>query len=192
MSAPISLDDRDKLRGGIHVARAWFVYMDLPSGESRTHTGIGTIETLGHEWKGVSDPIGGTLAGVSVVEEPKMGIAANVQLSLSGVNPEFYKEAFDLSEDIEAKRSELSFGVVDQETGHFIIAVRRYIRGFLSSPKHLRPEKQMRMVAINIENINFRANQPFSGKWNDPTQQKRYPGDLGLQYVGYSGSETIR
>lgn len=175
-----------------HVARGWFVYMDLPSGESRLHTGVGTIEVLGHSWLGISDPIGGTLAGVSAVDQPKFGVASVVQLSVSGVNEDFYADVFNQSDDIEGHIAEIYFAVIDQETGQFLMRPQRYIRGFLSSPKHSRPDKRSRMVSINVENIFFRANQPFTGTWNNASQQELFAGDKGLERVGYSGSEAIK
>lgn len=175
-----------------HVARGWFVYMDLPVGESRLHTGIGTINILEHDWKGITNPIGGTLAGVSSVDQPKFGVAGVVSLSISGVDEEFYSDVFEQSDDIEGRVSELYFATIDQETGQFLTRPQRYIRGFLSSPKHARTDKRSRSVAVNVENIWFRSNQPFSGKWNNPNQQEIFPQDKGLQLVGYSGTETIR
>ena len=93
-----------------HVGRAWFLYMDLPSGESRLHTGIGRYQIGGDEWRGVSDPIGGRLVSLGSIEEPRFGQASAIQVALSGADKEFIQSLHDYRGQVEGSRAELNFG----------------------------------------------------------------------------------
>lgn len=173
-----------------HVGRAWFLEMDLPSGIHRLHNGTGRVSIGGHEWRGVTDPIGGQLVALSNVEEPRFGQAVAVQITLSGANREFFKSINDSARAIEGRRADLYFAVIDQETGEVLIGLKKLFPGKLSAPKTRWEGVGVRTVSVTIESIWSSQNYPFGGKWNGADQRRRYPGDKGLDFVGVKVSEN--
>ncbi|MGH6861118.1 MAG: transcriptional regulator [Phyllobacterium sp.] len=181
--------DKEKLRRP-HVARAWFLELDLPSGLARLHNGTGRVNIGGYEWRGVTDPIGGQLVAMDNVEEPRFGQAVAVNITLSGANRAFFKSVHTTSKQIEGRRADLYFAVFDAETGEVIIGLKKLFPGKLTSPSLKWSGVGSRDVSITIESIWSSQNFPFGGKWNGADQRRRYPGDKGLDFVGVKVSEN--
>jgi len=184
-----SADDLARLRRP-HVARAWLLEMDLPAGISRLHNGVGRKMVGGHEWRGVSDPLVGQLVGMTSVEDPRFGTASAVTVTLSGANAAFFKSVHDDARQIEGRRADLYFIVVDQETEEILIGLRKVFPGKMTAPLLQRSGVGTRSVSITIESFWSGQNFPFGGKWNGADQRKRYPGDLGLDLVGVKAPES--
>lgn len=174
-----------------HVARAWFLEMDLPSGVVNLHNGTGRIEINGKTWRGVTDPIGGQLVSLQGIEEPRFGQAVAVNVTLSGANREFFKSVHATARQIEGRRADLFFVVFDGETGQvWPRGLVRLFPGKLTAPSLQWQGIGIRTVSVTIESIWSSQNYSFGGKWNDADQQRRYPGDKGLQFVGVKVSEN--
>lgn len=181
--------DLDRLAAP-HVGRNWFLELHLPSGIHRLHNGTGRKTVGGHEWRGVTDPLGGQLVQMSAVEEPRFGQAVAVDITLSGANREFFQSVHATRAAIEGSRADIYFAVFDAETEEVLIGLRKLFPGRLSAPKLKWQGIGIRSVSITVESIWSSMNYPFGGKWNDADQRRRYPGDKGLQYVGVDVSET--
>lgn len=181
--------DLDRLAAP-HVGRMWFLELDLPSGIHRLHNGTGRKTIGGHEWRGVTDPLGGQLVSMSSVEEPRFGQAVAVDISLSSANLAFFKSFHDVRGDIEGRRADIYFAVFDAETEEVLIGLRKLFPGKITAPKLKWQGIGLRAVSITVESIWAGMNFPFGGKWNDADQRRRYPGDRGLQFVGVDVSET--
>lgn len=187
--AIFSADDLDRLAGP-HVARAWFLELDLPAGAARFHSGTGRKTVGGYEWRGVTDPIGGQLVSLNGIEEPRFGQAVAIQVILSGANREFFKSVHDIARDIEGRRADLYFAMFDGETQELIGGLRKIFPGKMSAPSLAWSGIGTRTVAITIESIWSSQNYPFGGKWNGAGQRKRYAGDKGLDFVGVKVTEN--
>lgn len=167
-----------------HVSRAWFLEMDLPSGVHRLHSGSGRYELEGHEWRGVSDPVGGMLAQIGDIEEARHGQAPAIKVGLSGANAEFLRSVHATAAEIEGRAATLYFVVMDPETARVLVPLTALVRGRLTAPGISWESSGQRLVTVTIESRWSGQNYPFVGKWNHAGQLKRYPGDLGMQYVG--------
>lgn len=188
---PLFTTDEAAKLGGPHISRAWFAELDLPSGISRLHNGVGTINANGHDWRGVTDPIGGTLVDIDAVEDPRFGQAAVVAIVLSGANVEFWRSVKLLGREIEGRLATLSWAMVDSETGE-IGLFKTMLPGRMSAPSLRREGIGRRAMSLTIEGFWQAKNFPFGGRWNKADQLRRYPGDLGGEFIGQKASETWR
>lgn len=172
-----------------HVARAWFLELDLPDGLERLHNGTGRVTVGGREWRGVSDPTSGQLVSLSSVEEPRFGQAVAVNVTLSGANKAFLQSVHATRREIEGRRADLFWAAFDGETGEVLIQPKKLFPGKMSSPVIQWQGVGIRTVSLTIESIWSGDNFPFGGRWNDADQRRRYAGDKGLQYVGVKVQE---
>lgn len=186
--AIFSAADLDRLAQP-HVARAYFLEADLPSGMAYFHNGVGRVTTGGHTWRGVTDPLGSQMVSLSSIDEARFGYASAVQITLSGANLAFFKSMHDTARDLEGRDASLYWACFDGETGEVLIGLRKIFRGQMSAPTLKWGGVGVRTVGLTIESIWSAQNYPFGGRWNDADQQRRYPGDKGLAYVGQDVTE---
>ncbi|HEV7436859.1 MAG TPA: transcriptional regulator [Pseudorhizobium sp.] len=185
-------EDRAFLRRP-HIARAWFAELHLPSGVWRLHNGVGRKTVGGHEWRGVSDPAGQQLVSMSAVEDPRFGQAAKVDIVLSGVNVDFIRSVKDQARQIEGALADIYWCAFDQETQEvWSGGLKKLFPGYLSAPKRQSQGIGVRTVSFTIETLWQSQNYPFGGQWTTADQQRRYPGDKGLKYVGVKVTEIIK
>ncbi len=187
--AVFSEADLDRLAAP-HVARAWFLAADLPTGMARFHNGVGRVVAGGYEWRGVTDPVGGQLVSLSNIEEPRFGQAVAVQVTLSGANLAFFRSMHDNARDIEGRSADVYWAAFDGETAEVLIEPKRLFRGQFSAPALSWGGIGIRTVSLTIESIWSAQNFPFGGRWNGADQRKRYAGDLGLDFVGVDVAEV--
>ncbi|WP_315920450.1 transcriptional regulator [Mesorhizobium sp. SP-1A] len=173
-----------------HVARAWFLELDLPAGISRLHSGTGRVMLGGHEWRGVTDPIGGQMVSMDNVEEPRFGQAVAVNITLSGANKEFFKSVHATARQIEGRRGDLYWAAFDGETGEVLIGLKRLFPGKITSPSLHWQGIGVRTVSITLESIWSSQNYAVGGKWTPADQRRRFPGDAGLDFVGVKVTEN--
>lgn len=174
-----------------HIARAWFGAFDLPSGLARLHSGSGTVSVGGFDWRGVSDPISGQLVSLGMVEEPTFGQAAALQIILAGASREFIQSVHSTAREIEGRSADIYWAAFDGETQEVVISLKKlFQRGRMTAPSIQWSGIGRRTVMITVENVWATQNFPPGGKWNGPGQRARYPGDLGLDFVGVKISEN--
>lgn len=180
--------DMDRLAGP-HVMRAWFLVVDLPAGMTYLHNGAGRKTIAGQEYRGVTDPAGGQLVGIESVEDPRFGQAAAVSIALSGANKAFLQSVHSTAAAIEGRAATLYWATFDGETEEIIGGLVKMFPGFMTSPKISWQGIGMRAVTIVLVSEWEGQNFPFGGRWTESDQQRRYPGDRGLQYVGVEVQE---
>lgn len=174
-----------------HVARATFVMLDLPSGVARLHNGVGTVTAGGHDWRGVTDPVGGQIVSVGQIEEPRFGAAAAVTFTLSGVNRDFFRSVYQARQDIEGREARIYFGIFDGETQEIIGGLADLFgRGHMTSPALHAVGLAVRTIELTVESQFASANFSPLWKWSATGQQRRFPGDLGGQYIGVPVEEN--
>ena len=186
--AIFTAEDLDRLARP-HVARAYFLEADLPSGMAYFHNGVGRVTSGGHTWTGVTNPMGGQLVYLSAVEEPRFGTAAAVQIIISGANRDFFRSMHETARQLEGRPAKLYWAMFDGETSEVLVGPKLLFRGSRSSPVLGWEGIGIRTVGITLESIWEAQNFPFGGRWNDADQQRRYPGDKGLMYVGQDVTE---
>jgi hypothetical protein len=176
-----------------HIARAWFVELHLLDGLWRLHNGVGRKTVGGQEWRGVSDPGGRQLVSISAVEDPRFGQAAKVDIVLSGVNAAFLRSVKDKARETEGVKADLYWCAFDQETQEvWSGGLKKLFPGYLSAPKRQSQGIGLRTVSFTVETLWQSQNYPFGGKWSPADQERRYPSDKGLNFVGVKVTETIK
>lgn len=170
---------------GPHVRRAWFAYIELPTGARRFHTGLNPVNIGGFEWEPVNDPFGGQLVGLNSIMKPKFGTASYIDIIISGANRDYLKAVWDMRHEIEGVKAEFSFATFDGETNDVIIPLTKMATMQLTSPSQVREGttiRALRMRAVSVfESLQFA--EPFS-QWSPAGQRARYPGDKGLDTTG--------
>lgn len=191
MPETFSQVDLDKL-SALHVGRGWFLEINLPDGWLYLHSGFGRATIDGKEWRGVSDPIGGRLVSMGNVEEARFGQATAIQITLSGVNKEFFQSVYTNRASLEGREANLYFLTRDPETQETLIPLKRVFDGLLSSPELIWENVGTRFVTITLESVWSGQNYPAVGRWSPSGQRKRYPGDKGLDLVGTKTAEQYK
>lgn len=183
-----SADDLDWLTRP-HIARAYFLEADLPSGMAYFHNGVGRVTIGGHEWRGVTDPLGSQMVEISTIDEPRFGVASAVRVVISGANLAFFKSMHETARDIEGRDANVYRADFDGETGEVRIGLRRLFRGKITAPALRWSGLGVRTVGLTIGSIWEAQNFAFGGRWNDADQRRRYAGDKGLIYAGQEVTE---
>lgn len=187
-----SADDLDRL-SGLHIQRAWFASVALPSGTRRLHTGMGPVTIGGQEWEGVSDPFGGQLVEVGSIEEPQFGQAPAIDIVLSGGNREFLKAMWDDRRAIEGAACDMYFAVFDAETGDVLVDLKKMFPGKITAPRFSMKGAAIRAISLKIVSVFEGLNFPKTGaQWSPAGQRARYPGDKGLDFINQEAVELYR
>lgn len=177
----------------LNVVDAQFVRLDLPSGELRLHSGAGDLTFDGEEWRGISDPVTGLIGIAQVVREPQIGQASAASLVLSGAGLDFMKSMRNTAREIEGRRCDIYYGVVDGETLQQIGSLMPIlVGGYMSAPSLLAEGISVRTVAVTIESIYSSKNFALGATWNGPGQRRRFAGDYGLDFIGVKIEEQIK
>lgn len=174
-----------------HVARAWFAEIDLPSGVRRLHNGVGDISAGGRSWTGITDPIGGQLVSVDQVEEPRFGQAPAVVVMIGGITVDFWREIKQTAREMEGRRCDMYWAEFDAETGEIGIALKKLFPGRITAPSLHKAGPAIRSASFTVESMWQSQNYPFGGRWNASDQQRRYPEDLGGQFIGVKVQEIF-
>jgi hypothetical protein len=188
---PIFSEDDFERLSGPHVSRAWFAEIDYPSGIKRLHSGVGRFTAGGYEWRGVTDPVGGQLVSIAAVEDPRFGQAAAVAITLGGISVEFWREVKDMARQMEGRRVDLYWASFDPETGEIDVTLKKMFPGKISAPSLHRAGIGIRNASFTIESLWQSQNYPFGGRWNSADQERRFPGDLGGQFIGVKVQEIF-
>ena len=191
MSETFSQTDLNKL-AGLHVGRGWFLEIDLPDGWLYLHSGFGRTTIDSKEWRGVSDPLSGRLVSMNNIEEARFGQATAIQITLSGVNREFFQSVYTNRASLEGRPANLYFLTRDPETQETLISLKRVFDGLLSSPELIWENVGTRFVTITLESVWSGQNYPAVGRWSPSGQRKRYPSDRGLDLVGTKTAEQYK
>jgi len=190
--ALFTTDEAARLKGP-HIGRGWFAEIQLASGTWYLHNGVGTVTHAEHDWRGVSDPLGGTLAAVEEAEEDRFGQAVAVRVLLAGVNAAFWASVKLEARGMEGRPAKLYWALIDPEDGTIGIFKSLFPMGCrISTPRLHHEGIGTRYVAITFEGFWQSQNYPFGGRWNDADQRRRFPGDKGLQYAGSDVHEQWR
>lgn len=182
-----------------YVIEIIFLEMLFDTDPVRVHTDIGTITADGRDasrnvvsnaqWQGVGD-----LGGVGTVEQGEVLSPFAVECLLS-INSEAAGSILEEinTQDWRNRPANLYFGTRD------------YLTGAINDPDNLVPIFQGKIDAfettdgqeISLASVRLESNlrefsKPSMLRFSDATQQRRYPGDLGMQYVAQMVNNTVR
>ncbi|MCF3933305.1 transcriptional regulator [Acuticoccus sp. M5D2P5] len=177
----------------MHVCRAWFADIVLPTGRRRLWTGDGPITIGGATWEGVTDPFGGQLVSLTDVEEVRFGQAPAAAAVISGANREWLRTVWD-GAGIVGVPCDLLFAVFDQETGAALTDLKLMVQGKITGVHfEMGDGLSTRAIVVRIgsweEALNFAA---MATDWSPDGQRSRVAGDRGLDYVGAKAQVDFR
>lgn len=169
----------------LHSGTGIFARIDLPSGESLLHTGMGRKVIGGETWEGVTNPFGGALVEIGEIEEPEFGQAPAINVMIAGNNRAFLKSMWDDRFSIEGATCDLYSYDQNAETGEVLIGLKRFFPGKLTALR-------FNIVGANVRTIHVRIVSVFEGlnfpsvdaDWSPSGQRRRYAGDKGLDEMG--------
>lgn len=185
---PLFSDDDRVWLSAPHVARQWLGYFDMPTGEIWLHNGVGRITVGGQEYRGISDPSGGQLVSISIVEDPRFGAAAKVDIVIAGVTADGFKAMKANARGMEGRTAILRFAVFDPETGETRLA-KQMFPGKMSAPSLHRRGIAERYVGLTVEGFWQAQNYPFGGRWTPGDFRQRNGGAKGMDFVGVEVTE---
>jgi hypothetical protein len=165
--------------------------LQFQSGRMRLHPGTGVLTVGGFDWIGCGDPGGNRLIEIGSVELPTVGVAAVVELRMSGINVEFLRGVrrvlAENYREVEGRRADLYFAVFYPET---VTPIGNPIPFFtdarMTAPSFKMEGPNSRTVTLSVEGIFSAKNFAPNGRHTEADQRRRYPGaqDRFHQYVG--------
>lgn len=163
------------------VRPVWFVELEYDSGTSRAHTALGTLTFGGNDYLGV-----GSFAGIESIYEDSELQATGVRLSLSGVDPAIVATA--LGENYQGRGAKIYLGFLDAD--HQLVADPQvmYVGRMDKQSISLSSSGS---VSISLENRLIDWDRPRLSRYNNETQQAKYPGDRGLEHAEQAASKPI-
>lgn len=177
----------DVLRTG-RIGQAALVFMDFRDTPRRWWTGFGDLETAGHSWQGVGD-----LISISPISTSYQVSAEQVSFEVAAT-PEMLALALGARHrvrDREVTVWQQLFAVEAQAA--FTPGGGEILRGQPLGPPWVMFSGTMqgmpwsmtgptqRTIRVEAEGWFFRRNFAPRGRWTDPDQRTRYPGDKGLE-----------
>ena len=169
---------RAELRGA-HVRPVLFVECEFVSGFVRMWSGFGERVWDSKTWIGAINSEGNFIAGISGISETTEVEARGVTLTLGGIPRELISQVLD--ETKQGLPARIWFGFMDAD-GEIIADPAKVLSGAVDVPS-FEEDGTTATVSISIENMLLDLRRPRERRLTDQEQQRRYPGDLGLQYV---------
>lgn len=182
-----------QLSGQLVVA-SLFILLDFASEPVRLWQGDINIVREGHTWSSLahaSAQIDGITASID-------GAATPLTITLSGVDTRFTRlaAAETAAGETEGREIRVWFGVfaADQPAGRLVPTDRlmHVGRWIMQRPEFAADGPKGRTVTIQAENRWVVKSRAMLGKLTDVDQQRRFPGDLGLQWIPALQQKTRR
>ncbi|HEX5940503.1 MAG TPA: transcriptional regulator, partial [Dehalococcoidia bacterium] len=106
---------------------------------------------------------------------------------------DFIRSVKGQARQTEGALADLYWCAFDQETQEvWSGGLKKLFPGYLSAPKRQSQGIGVRTVSFTVETLWQSQNFPFGGKWSPADQERRYPGDKGLEFVGVKVTEIIK
>lgn len=146
---------------------------EFDSGDLNLWTGVGTID-----WNGVTYTGSGNILEVTAVSEVQDLKASGVQFTLTGVSSSIVSIA--LTEDYQNRDVSVWFALM--ESGAIKADPFLLFKGKMDVMT-IDEAMETATVILNAENILIDLERPNESRYTDEDQQKRFPGDKGLEFV---------
>lgn len=164
------------------VSPVLFAELVFSSGTVRVWSGYGTLIWNGNNWIGT-----GALGGVSPVEEAADLQATNLTFTLNGI-PSSYLSLV-LADSYQGKSATLWLGFLASD-GSVVSDPVQLFSGRLDAAK-ISEAGETCSIAINAESELADLRRSRETRYTDAEQQRRFPGDLGLQYIAQAATQEM-
>lgn len=174
----------DLLRSG-RITQAVLVHMDFKDAPKRWWTGYGDLDVAGHRWQGLGD-----LISISPTSTTYQVSAEQVTFEVAAT-PEMLALALaaktgvrDRAVTIYLQLMAMEDVVVDAEAiqhGQPVGVPMALYNGTMQKMPWDARGPNGRTIRVQCEGNFFRRNQPPRGRWTDPDQKARHPGDRGFE-----------
>lgn len=155
--------------------------LDFSSGHQRLHTGSGNLSYGGNTFSGI-----GGLGKISSFEENATAQATNIELTLSGVDPDNLSIA--LGEHYQGRSVIVYIGLLD--SGHQLINDPVILwQGRMDNMNIVLGKTAT--ISVTAQNVLADWNRPRVRRYNNDDQQAVYPGDKGFEFVEKSVNKEI-
>lgn len=168
------------------VRMSGMIHFDFLSGPVRCWPGTGDIVSGGHTWRGLPFDLVDIKPGTPSVD----GAAEPMSVAVSGVSPLFVARALAEESDAIGRRIQiyLQFFDADWQPLDGPISLRRgRMKGFSGSDSG----PITRTLAINAEGAFTARGRPPATYLSDLTQQQRFPGDKGCEFLPSLQSKEV-
>lgn len=165
------------------VQLAWFGEFSFADGTVCIWTGIGEISALGRVFYGA-----GGLAGIGTIRESSSVESGVVEAHLDGIPSEYL--ALALAEGNRGRVARLWVGFFAADWSALLAPPRQMWVGRMGALQ-IADEGLTCSVRVPIEGLYFDIRRPRTRRMSHAEQQRKYPGDLGLYYLTWTGSQTL-
>lgn len=173
MSRALSSAMATALAGSV-VRPVLLFQQEFRTGTAHMWTGVGPLSWAGNTWLGI-----GTLLSISELEENADVSAKGITLSLAGVQSADIQRA--LSEMARNKPGKLWLALMDENAN--IIATPKVMFSGKLDTCIVEDGADTCTVSIALESELIDLERPREARLTDAEQQKRYPGDRGLENI---------
>lgn len=172
------------LRNG-RIGQAVLVHMDFRNAPKRWWTGFGDLDVAGHRWQGVGDLI--SMSKISTAyqvsaKQMTFEVAATLEMFTLALaaKARVRDRAVTVSLQLFAMDAVTVDGA-DIQTGQPVGSPIALFSGTMQRMPWSADGPTERKISIEAEGLFFRRNAPPRGRWTDPDQKARHPGDRGLE-----------
>jgi hypothetical protein len=164
------------------VAPVLFAELDFPSGFVRVSSGVGTIAWGGYDWLGI-----GTFGDVSGLTESAELERKTVTYTLRGVPSDLI--AVVLGEQYQGRPDKVYLGFFHTATRQ-LIADPELLHAGRMDVSTIR-EGNSCTITVSSESRIAAWSRPIVRRYTDTEQQRKYPGDKGLEFISQAAQKEI-
>lgn len=175
------------LRDG-RIGQAVLVFMDFQGAPQRWWTGFGNLDVGGQRWQGLGDLISVSKISTSyqvsakqvtfeVAATPQMlALALNAKARVRDRAVTVYLQLFS-----NMRQAAFTAGGNELMAGDPVGSPLSLFNGTMQRMPWSADGPHQRQITIEAEGLFFRRNAAPRGRWTDPDQKARFPGDRGFE-----------
>ena len=175
---------------GWYVATALFATFDFKDAPMRVWEGDGNIERGGFTWLGMGQRVDGSGNPLQAIEGLDMaanGTAPQLNLTLSGVDSTVVAAAKSSDPDeIEGRDLTVQIGFYDATIPGALVELGSLLTlgiWTMQKPSFTANGPRLRTISLPCETLFAQRSRAAFGMLTDRDQQRRFPGDLGCQWI---------
>lgn len=159
-----------------------FVKMEFDGGNVCLHSRIGSVSWGGDTYTGV-----GTLGNVSPAAEVSDLSSSQINLTLSGLPLDILSALFN--EQYQGRLATVFLGYLNETTLVLVDTPAIVYKGLMDT--HDIEQGETFSITLSVGSRFAAWDKPITRRYNNATQQARFPGDTGLQYIEQTTNKTI-
>jgi hypothetical protein len=161
-----------------------FAKLELDSGNILLHTGLGDLSFGGDTYTGA-----GSLAGISAAEEISDLSRTPISLTLAGIPNTIIAVMLGSDQHYQGRRATLYLGYLDLTARTLLDTPFIMYRGNIDNA-NIQQDKNC-TITLSVESRFAAWDQPNIRRYNNDSQQLRYPGDTGFEFVEQATDKQI-